>query len=272
MTSLASAMQLGFEAVNNCDPVELRSHGSEEDVRRVIWAAYRQVFGNDHILEAERLSSAESLLKQGVINVREFVRALGQSELYRQKFFYPNPQVRFIELNFKHFLGRAPYDEAEITEHVNLYTQQGLEAEINSYLDSSEYLSQFGDAIVPYCRGFSTQRSQKTVGFNRMFQLYRGAASSDRARGGAQGATLTRELALNLANPIQTPGFGRKLAGTAQGDRNQRFKIRVMQAASNRTPQIRRGMSEYTVAYEQLSAALQRFNQQGKKVIDIAPA
>ncbi len=271
MTSLTAAMQLGYEAVLSSDPVELRPNYSEDDVQRVIWAAYRQVFGNDHILRAERLTSAESLLRQGDISVRDFVRALGQSELYRQKFFYSTPQVRFIELNFKHFWGRAPYDESELSEHVDLYVQQGYDAEINSYLDSEEYLMQFGESVVPYCRGFDTQRSQKTVGFNRMFQLYRGAAGSDRSQVKSQGAVLTRELARNMATPIQTPGFGRSLGGTTQGTRGQRFKIRVMQAASGTTTQIRRGVGEYTVSYDQLSSTMQRLNQRGNKIVDISP-
>jgi phycocyanin-associated rod linker protein len=114
MTSSMAASQLGFEPFAGNSPVELRSHRSEDDVRAVIWAAYRQVFGNDHIMENERLTSAESLLRRGDITVRDFVRALAQSELYKQKFFYSTPQVRFIELNFKHLLGRAPANEAEI--------------------------------------------------------------------------------------------------------------------------------------------------------------
>ncbi|MEG4591673.1 phycobilisome rod-core linker polypeptide [Microcoleus sp. F6_B6] len=97
-----------------------------------------------------------------------------------EKVFYPNSQTRLIELNYKHLLGRAPYDESEIAFHVDLYNAEGYEAEINSYIDSVEYEENFGKSVVPYYRGFATQRVQKTVGFNRMFQLYRGFASSDR--------------------------------------------------------------------------------------------
>jgi len=128
MTSTMAATQLGFEPFAVTSPVELRANWSEGDVQAVITTAYRQVFGNDHLMQSERLTSAESLLRQGNINVRDFIRALAQSELYRKKFFYSTPQVRFIELNYKHLLGRAPYDESEITEHVNLYIEQGYEA------------------------------------------------------------------------------------------------------------------------------------------------
>jgi phycocyanin-associated rod linker protein len=137
MTSSMAARQLGFEPYANSSPVELRKHRSEDDVQAAVWAAYRQVLGNDHILLSERLGSAESLLRQGDVTVRDFVRALAQSELYRQKFFYSTPQVRFIELNYKHLLGRAPYNESEIAYHVNLYVDEGYEAEINSARSTS---------------------------------------------------------------------------------------------------------------------------------------
>ncbi len=271
MTSTA-ARQLGFEPFAESAPVELRSYWTEDDIQAIIHAAYRQVFGNDYLMQSERLTSAESLLRQGDITVREFVRYLAQSELYRRKFFYSTPQVRFIELNYKHLLGRAPYDESEIAYHVDLYTQRGYEAEIDSYIDSLEYQTNFGEAIVPYYRGFATQTGQKTVGFNRMFQLYRGYANSDRAQGKNKSAWLTQDLARNLASPIQTPSFGRGLAGAAGDERGQLYRVRVMQANQGRTPQIRRSMGEYLVTYDQLSPTLQRLNQRGSRVVSISPA
>ena len=272
MTSSTVASQLGFEPFANISPIELRENWTEGDVQAVIRAAYRQVLGNDHVMRNERLTSAESLLKQGDISVRDFVRALAQSEVYREKFFHSTSHVRFIELNYKHLLGRAPYDEVEIAAHVDLYTQQGYEAEINSYIDSQEYLENFGESIVPYYRGFETIRGQKTVGFSRMFQIYRGYASSDRAQSRNAPASLTRDLALNLASPVQTPTFGRGLTGTVGGDRAQLYRVRFMQAAKGRSPQVRRSMSECVVAYDQLSPTLQRLSQRGSRVIKVSPA
>lgn len=272
MTSSTSATRLGFEPFINTSPVELRTQGTESDIQAAIHAAYRQVFGNDHLMQSERLISAESLLRQGNITIRDFVRALAQSELYRQKFFYSTPQVRFIELNYKHLLGRAPYDESEISDHVNLYTQEGYEAEINSYIDSLEYQENFGDAIVPYYRGFETQRGQKAVGFPRMFQLYRGYANSDRSQGKNKSAWLTQDLAHNSASAVQTASFGKGMAGTTGGDRTQLYRIQVMQPGSSRTPQFRRSTSEYVVSYEQLSPTLQRLNQRGSRIVNVSPA
>ncbi len=272
MTSSMAARQLGIESCISSAPTELRFRNSEDDVQAAIWAAYRQVFGNEHLMQSERLESAESLLRQGNISVRDFVRALAMSELYRQKFFYSNAQVRFIELNFKHLLGRAPYDQSEIAEHVDCYVNQGYEAEINSYLDSDEYQNSFGNMTVPYHRGFTTQVGQKTIGFNRLFTLYRGDASSDRAQSRAKSGRLTSEVAMNMATPLRSASLGGELTGVAGGSRNQLYRVRVSQGASNQTTQIRRGIGEYLVAFEQLSATLQRLNQRGSRIVDISPA
>ena len=272
MPSATAAQQLGFEPFLGVATVELRNSWTEGDIQAVIHAAYRQVFGNDHVFQSDRLTSAESLLRQGDLSVRDFIRALAQSELYRQKFFHSTPQVRFIELNYKHLLGRAPYDEAEIAFHVDLYTQQGYEAEINSYLDSNEYLESFGEAIVPYMRGFNTQRGQKGSGFGHMFQIYRGYANSDRAQGNNKGGSLTQDLGRNMVSPIKTANFGQGLLGTTGGDRTQKYRIRVSESNRGRTPQVRQSNAEYVVSYEQLSSTLQRLNKRGSRVVSISEA
>lgn len=269
MTSITSAISLGFEPFAQIAPTELRARSTDTDIQAIILATYRQLFGNDHIMKSERLTSAESLLKQGHITVRDFVRALALSDLYKQKFFSSNPQVRFVELNFKHLLGRAPYDQTEISDHVTLYNQQGYAAEINSYISSVEYRNSFGDQIVPYYRGFATQKNQKTVGFIRLFQLYRGYASSDRARAINKKGRLTAELARNTATPLRTSNFGKELHGKLGGSREQLYRIRVTQSASGQKPQIRKSVQEYLVPYNQLSTKLQRLNQRGSRVINI---
>ncbi|MGL5083813.1 MAG: phycobilisome rod-core linker polypeptide [Microcoleaceae cyanobacterium] len=205
MVSQSTARVLGITPFTEPTKVELHFNPSEHETNIALIAAYRQVFGNEHLLRWERLTNAESLLRQGHLTVQDFIRSLGFSEPYRQKFFYSMPQVRFIELNYKHFLGRAPYDQGEIADHVNLFNREGYEAEINSYLNSEEYRENFGDSIVPYCRGFFTQSGQKTRGFTRMFRLYRGYANSDRAQLEGKLSRLTEELGRNTASAIVKP-------------------------------------------------------------------
>ncbi len=272
MASLMEATRLGVAPFDESDKVELRPNWTDEDVTAVIRAVYRQVLGNEHVMQSERLRSAESLLRQGVISVRDFVRALAQSELYREKFFYPNFQIRFIELNYKHLLGRAPYDESEIACHVDLYSTQGYEAEIDSYIDSVEYEETFGRSIVPYYRDFvTTGVGQRTVGFSRLFQLYRGYANSDRAQQRKQGR-LTWELGRNVSSSIRTPESSGALSGAVAGERGDLYRIRVMQSATGSRPRVRRTAMEMLVPYSQLSSKLQQLNARGSRIMSVNPA
>jgi phycocyanin-associated rod linker protein len=268
MAGLQEAGKLGIRPFEESQPVELRSRWTPDDAQSVIWAAYRQVLGNEHLMQSERLVGPESLLKLGNLSVRDFVRAIALSELYREKFLYPNFHVRFIELNYKHLLGRAPYDQSEISYHLDLYTSQGYEAEINSYIDSQEYYQSFGDGIVPYHRDFQVdQAGQRAVGFGRLMQLYRGYANSDRSQGQKQ-PKLTWELARNLPTPIDT-ATPASIAGATGGSRGDVYRLRVLQSASPRSTVVRQATTELLVSYDQLTSKLQQLSRAGKKVISV---
>ncbi len=280
-----AASRLGTSAYSNSSPLELRPNWTPEDAKVVINAVYRHVLGNDYIMASERLTAIESLLCNGQITVRDFVRAVAKSELYKTKFLYPNFQTRVIELNFKHLLGRAPYAEAEVIEHLDRYQNKGFDADIDSYIDSAEYESSFGDATVPYYRGFDNKVGDRTVGFTRMFRLYRGYANSDRAQIEGNNSRLATELGQNTASTIigasggnegwayrpakggamATRAFGRSSVGS--GDRL--YRIEVSAISLPRYPKVRLSNREYIVSYEQLSNTLQRINKMGGKVASI---
>nr|P11398.3 RecName: Full=Phycobilisome 32.1 kDa linker polypeptide, phycocyanin-associated, rod [Mastigocladus laminosus]AAC64651.1 phycocyanin associated linker protein [Fischerella sp. Cohn] len=286
MAITAAASRLGTEPFSNAAKIELRSDASREEVEAVINAVYRHVLGNDYIMASERLVSAESLLRDGNLTVREFVRSVAKSELYKKKFFYNSFQTRFIELNYKHLLGRAPYDESEIVFHLDLYQNKGYDAEIDSYIDSVEYQNNFGDNIVPYYRGFETQPGQKTVGFNRMFRLYRGYANSDRAQIEGTKPRLARELATNKASSIvgpsgSNPAWGyrpsvditpRKTLGNAVGENDRVYRIEVTGVRSPGYPSVRRSSYAIIVPYERLSEKIQQIHKLGGKIVSITSA
>ena len=116
--------------------ITLWPNSSSEDVQAVIAAVYKYVLGNPHMMESERLTVAESQLAEGEISVREFVRAVGKSAFYRERYFHACAPYRFVELNFQHFLGRAPQSQAEISAHIVRCVAEGYDAEIDSYIDS----------------------------------------------------------------------------------------------------------------------------------------
>ncbi|MGF1478782.1 MAG: phycobilisome rod-core linker polypeptide [Cyanophyceae cyanobacterium] len=284
-SNLAASGRLGLDAFDGTK-VELRPDWTEDDLQAVFRQAYRQVLGNDYIMKAERLTEAESLLRQGNLTVRDFVRAIAKSDLYKTKFFYPNNNQRFVELNFKHLLGRPPYDQAESAEHTRRVEDEGYDAEIDSYFESEEYENKFGDNIVPYYTGFLVDQESRTVGFSRMFQLYRGYANNDRGQMGAKSGRLVAEIAKNQASKIREPIGGssgktqlksetpQKSFGQVgkETDRIYRIEVSGLIGRTIRNSNINRSNKAILVPYSQLSDRLQQLVKRGGKIVSVRPA
>lgn len=283
MAITAAASRLGTEPFSDSRRVELRPKASREDVEMVIKAVYRQVLGNDYILASDRLISAESLLRDGNLTVREFVRTVAKSELYKSKFFYNSFQTRLIELNYKHLLGRAPLNESEVTYHLDLYINEGYDAEIDSYIDSMEYQNNFGDNVVPYYRGFDFQPGQTSAGFTRMFRLYRGYANSDNAQIEGSKSRLARDLASNKASSIVGPSGSnnnwafrptadnapKQNLGNAVGQSDRVYRIEVAGIRNPGFPSVRRSSTTFIVPYERLLDKMQQIHRAGGKIVSV---
>lgn len=202
-STLTRTSKFDVRPVEDLSPVELWKGASLSDIDVVIRAVYKQVFGNAYIMESERLTVAESQLSHGDITVREFVRCCAKSEFYRSRFFNDCYRYRAIELNYKHLLGRAPDDYSEMKYHSQILDEYGFEADIDSYLDSDEYLDAFGENIVPYYRGFQTQPGKKMLGFTNMFELLRSDSSSDKDLTEGNKSRLVRPLITNTPSGTQ---------------------------------------------------------------------
>lgn len=288
MAITVAASRLGVAPYNGIDPVELRPDFTQAEAQAAIRAVYRQVLGNDYVMESERLKGAESLLCNGSISVREFVRTVAKSELYKNKFLYPNFQTRVIELQYKHLLGRAPYDEAEVIFHLDLYENEGYNADVDSFIDSVEYQENFGDNIVPYYR-FNNQTGDRTVGFTRLFRLYRGYANSDRAQLERNQTRLATELAQNTTSAIVGPSGAnagwayrpskagvtpaKALGGSVPfGQAGKLFRVEIAGMKAAGYPKVRRSNKAIIVPFEQLNNTLEQVYRSGGKVASITPA
>ena len=260
MGNLGASASLGLDAFEG-EPLELRSNYTEEDLQIIIKAVYKQVLGNEYIMDNQRLSSAEALLRNGSISVKEFVRAVAKSSLYQNLFFLGSSQYRFIELNFKHLLGRAPQDQSEISAHVQTYNELGYEAEIDSYLDSAEYNENFGADVVPYPRSIRSQAGIKNDGFNRMFTLLRGSATSDRSNS----ATLISSVASNLATPIKALAKGQT---GAYDNTTKRYLIEYSSCAANARLN-RSSKRQQTITYDQMNNTVRSIHRSGGKITKI---
>lgn len=287
------ASQLGVALFEDTPPIEVTPGRSEETAASIISAVYRQVLGNAYVMESERNETAESQFKRGELSVREFVRAIGKSDLYRSRFFETCPRYRFIELNFKHFLGRAPDGLEEMRAHSTILDTEGFEAEIDSYLNSDEYQNAYGENIVPYYRGYKTQPGKNMVGFTHMFALLRGASSSD-LKGSTSGKTpvlnkyVIQETPLAVIPPSGgsvgdtwafqgVPGDrdARTRLGAGAGEDGQVFRIEVTAYRSpgkvNRISKFRRSNQVYLVPFNKLSQEYKRIHKQGGVIASITP-
>lgn len=249
--------------VTDLQPVELRDRKPDQEFNTIIRQAYKQVLGNAYLLEGDRLEIAESLFRNGDLTVRGFVRAIGQSELYRSLFFETCSQYRFIEMNCKHFLGRAPLDQAEISQHVQIYNNLGYEAEIDSYIDSQEYIDAYGENIIPCPRTESNQRTLLNVGYNRTYALYSGGyASSDNITNKAK---LISDLAINKPTAITFP---KNSSNGTPGQNNKRFRIKATKASIGSLNRF--SNQSYEVDYQQLNAKIKSLHRTGAKILSIS--
>jgi len=282
------ASQLGVALFEDTDPVKLWPGRSDEEAATVIQAVYRQVLGNAYVMESERLEVPESQLKGGEISVREFVRQVAKSDLYRSRFFDTCPRYRYTELNFKHLLGRAPDGYDETKYHSGILDTSGFEADIDSYIDSDEYQNAYGEDTVPYYRGYKTQTGKNVVGFTYMFQLLRGASSSD-LKGSLAGKSaklykhVIQETPLAVIAPSggsggwsfqDSPSGARTRHGAGADDEGKVYRIEVTAYRSNvvnRVSKFRRSNQVYLVPFDKLSQEYQRIHQMGGVIASITP-
>jgi phycobilisome rod-core linker protein len=130
----------------------LEDANSPGELQALIWAAYRQVFSEHEILRFNRQITLESQLKNGSVNVRDFIRGLAKSEAFYRLVVSVNNNYRLVQVSLKRFLGRDSYNkDEEIAWSIKIATL-GFSGFVDALLDSQEYTDAFGDYTVPYQR------------------------------------------------------------------------------------------------------------------------
>ena len=134
---------------------------SAEEKNSVIKACYRQIFERD-ISKAYNLqfTDLESQVKNGSISIKEFIRSLGKSYLYRKQFFEPFVDSRVLELAFRHFLGRGLSSIEEFQKYFAILASRGLDGLIDNIINSEEYADYFAEETVPYLRGLGEEAQE----------------------------------------------------------------------------------------------------------------
>lgn len=153
--------QIYFNAAERRPKFVMKPGLSVTEKNDVVKAAYRQIFERD-ITRAygQSISYLESQVKNGDISMKEFVRRLGKSPLYRKQFYEPFINSRALELAFRHCLGRGPSSREEVQKYFDIISKGGLPALIDALVDSQEYSDYFGEETVPYLRGLGQEAQE----------------------------------------------------------------------------------------------------------------
>jgi phycobilisome core-membrane linker protein len=164
--------QIYFNAAENRAKFVMKTGLSSGEKIEVVKAAYRQVFERD-ITRAysQSVSDLESKVKNGEISMKEFIRRLGKSPLYRRQFYEPFVNSRAVELAARHFLGRGLSSREEFTKYFSIVSQGGLAALVDAMVYSQEYSDYFGEETVPYLRGLG-QEAQECRNWGPQIDLF----------------------------------------------------------------------------------------------------
>ncbi len=137
-------------------------HSSVEERQRALYDIYEQVLERQpYAYEHRALAKAEEDFIKDKIGVKRFLKMLGHSEVYLNEFYYNSSNLKFLELCFKHFMGRAPYDRDEMHHYSDILMREGVNGLITRMIDSEEYRKHFGCFTVPYSTDAETYPSPK---------------------------------------------------------------------------------------------------------------
>jgi phycobilisome core-membrane linker protein len=164
--------QIYYNAAERRPKFAMKPGLSSSEKRDAVKAAYRQIFERD-ITRAYSLgiSDLESKVKNGEISMKEFVRRLAKSPLYRKQFFEPFINSRALELAFRHILGRGPSSREEVQKYFAIVSAGGLGALVDALVDSKEYADYFGEETVPYLRGLG-EEAQECRNWGQQIDLF----------------------------------------------------------------------------------------------------
>lgn len=178
--------KIGFERVKEKEYkiIPGRVHAGRfppDETRNIMEMAYQRIFGNNYIFEAEKkeLSTIDSAFQNGRYRVKDYIRALSKSDVFKNKFFYNRPVYNAIELCFRMLLGRPCDNYAELKHKTSIYDSHGFDALLDSFFDSGEYDEAFGYDTVPYNRPYTLGTRNSTAQFAQLLRMSSRAADAD---------------------------------------------------------------------------------------------
>jgi phycobilisome rod-core linker protein len=139
------------------------------DMDTLIATAYRQIFNEQQMTISTRQPALESQLRSRQITVKDFIRGLATSEVFRSRNYDTNNNYRFVQMAVQRILGREVYGDREKLAWSIILATKGLNGFVDALLNSDEYQTTFGDHTVPYQRRrILPQHAQGDLPFARM--------------------------------------------------------------------------------------------------------
>ncbi|PSN15680.1 phycobilisome linker polypeptide [filamentous cyanobacterium CCP5] len=124
---------------------------SLEERKAALYQIYSQILERQpYGFERKILAKAEKDFLNDKIGVKRMLKLLGHSEVYLREFYENSSNLKFLELCFKHFMGRAPRDRQEMQIYSDILMRKGVQAVITAMIDSEEYRKHFGCFTVPH--------------------------------------------------------------------------------------------------------------------------
>ncbi len=134
-------------------PVTINRDSTLEDRQTALCQMYKQVLERQpYAHERKHFVKAEKEFLSNKISIKRFLNELGHSRVYLDSFYHNFSNLKFLELCFKHFLGRAPHDRDEIKIYCDILMSKGVAHLISTILDSEDYRKAFGAFTIPYPR------------------------------------------------------------------------------------------------------------------------
>mmetsp|Transcript_11862 Transcript_11862/g.21449 ORF Transcript_11862/g.21449 Transcript_11862/m.21449 type:complete len:226 (-) Transcript_11862:2228-2905(-) len=137
------------------DILQLPENASDDDVDDLVCTMYRLWFGSawEALLEADgTVAAAESLLFDGLIDVRSFSALVAKSRTFRVMFFQDKMTSFFVDQLLMRLLGRGLHSQEELTKYALILQAKGYDAVVDAMLGSHEFEKLYGDNTLPLAR------------------------------------------------------------------------------------------------------------------------
>ena len=113
------------------------------EILRKVTLAYQKVLEREP--DDGGLKDKAKKVYLGKISVKDLIKELGLSDEYERRFIKFKEPIEIVERMYLHFLGRKPENNTVVEEKVRELSQIGWQELVKVFIESDEYVKNFGD-------------------------------------------------------------------------------------------------------------------------------